>query len=92
MANKKEHTIDDTIAEVKAVREARSEGSWRLIQVRHRGIEVSFVRYSEADQYNLLTPSEYKTQQKADLALALITRPSKLTYTEHQQLLALLEE
>jgi len=84
------HTIEDTIAEIKAVREAQNAGSWRIVQPSGSHPVPHFVKYSEESQYNLMTPDEYKTEQRAALALALVTRPTQLTYQERAALLEIL--
>lgn len=71
--------------------EDANAGAWRIVAPTGSQPIAHFVRYSERDQYNLLTDTEYKTEQKAALALALLTRPTQLTHTERVQLLTLLE-
>lgn len=88
MAAKKERSLEEIVADVKEYEDA---GSWRIVAQPGSFPSAHFVRYSERDQYNLLTDGEYKTEQRANLSLALLTRPTRLTYQERQQLLALLE-
>lgn len=92
MANKKEkeHTFEDTIAEMEAVREAQNAGSWRIVAPSGSFPVAHFVKNTERDQYNLLTDGEYKTEQRANLALALLTRPTQLTYQERAAMLEIL--
>lgn len=90
MATKKEHTLQDTIAEMEAVREEQNAGSWRIVQPSGSQPVPHFVKFSEEGQYNLMTQDDYKTEQRAALALALVTRPTQLTYQERAALLEIL--
>lgn len=89
---KQEHTLQDTVDEIQAVREAQSAGSYRIVLPGNSPLPaVAFVRYSETDQYNLMTEAEYKSSERAELAIALITRPFALSPLELHRLLTLLE-
>lgn len=66
-------------------------GSWRIILPISGSPEPHFVPYSAEGQYNLMSGKQYKTKQKAALALAILIRPTQLTHQERVELLALLE-
>lgn len=90
MAAKKEqeHTIQDTIEEMKAM----NAGAWCVVQPPGGQPVAHFVKRGESGQYNLMTDSEYPSEQNANLALALMTRPTQLTHQERVDLLSLLEK
>lgn len=77
-----EHTIDEM-----------REGSYRIVQDRMRQLVVAYVRDSEENQYNIVAGARarYATEEKAQLAVALMTRPGRLTWQETSALLVMLE-